>query len=98
MEVVADFLVSGYKLTGSIENDSGNHAITGVSMRLVNENGGRFLYLHDYLQICLNVITRIRRSVLWKLIPRVLSPSLTFKMVFTEWLIFITVVITRHLC
>lgn len=42
MEVATDFLVSGYKLTGSIENDSGNHAITGVSMRLVNENGGKF--------------------------------------------------------
>lgn len=40
MEVETDFLVSGYKVTGMIENNSGLHAITGITVRLVQEAGG----------------------------------------------------------
>ena len=40
MEVETDFLVSGYKVNGMIENNSGLHAITGITVRLVQEAGG----------------------------------------------------------
>lgn len=43
--MTSDFIVSGYKLVGSVENDSGKHAITGIAIRLVNENGGRSFVL-----------------------------------------------------
>lgn len=43
MEVETDFLVSGYKVTGMIENNSGLHAITGITVRLVQEAGGMSL-------------------------------------------------------
>ena len=41
MEVETDFLVSGYKVNGMIENNSGLHAITGITVRLVQEAGGK---------------------------------------------------------
>ena len=40
MEVETDFLVSGYKVTGMIENNSGLHAITGYTVRFVQDAGG----------------------------------------------------------
>ena len=43
MEVETDFLASGYKVNGMLENNSGLHAITGITVRLVQEAGGMSL-------------------------------------------------------
>ena len=41
MKVETDFLVSGYKVNGMIDNNCGYHAITGIAVRLVQEAGGK---------------------------------------------------------
>ena len=34
-----DFVVTGFKITGSVENQSGSHAVEGVEMQLIAEGG-----------------------------------------------------------
>lgn len=46
VEVSTDFVVTGFKITGSVENQSGSHAVEGVEMQLLAEEGsGRSLPL-----------------------------------------------------
>lgn len=39
MKVNTDFIVTGFKIAGSVENQSGSHAITGVQMQISSEDG-----------------------------------------------------------
>ena len=39
MKVNTDFVVTGFKIAGVVENQSGSHAITGVQMQISSDNG-----------------------------------------------------------
>ena len=39
MKVNTDFVVTGFKIAGVVENQSGSHAITGIQMQISSDNG-----------------------------------------------------------
>lgn len=39
MKVSTDFVVTGFKIAGTVENQSGSHAITGVQMQIASDDG-----------------------------------------------------------
>ena len=39
MKVNTDFVVTGFKIVGVVENQSGSHAITGIQMQISSDNG-----------------------------------------------------------
>ena len=69
---------------GTIENDSGKTAISGITMRLVSENGGKLLSLLSPKNP-LTAIIRMVRNVLWRWMVKVTLPLLTSRMVSTRW-------------
>lgn len=39
MKVNTDFVVTGFKIAGMVENQSGSHAVTGVQMQIASDDG-----------------------------------------------------------
>lgn len=39
MKVNTDFVVTGFKIAGTVENQSGSHAVTGVQMQIASDDG-----------------------------------------------------------
>ena len=45
MAVAEDFIVSGFKITGIVENKSGKHSLADIGLLLHREDGGASLSL-----------------------------------------------------
>lgn len=56
--VAEDFVVSGFKITGIVENKSGKHSLADIGLLLHREDGGASLSLSSPRAACLRVDAR----------------------------------------